>query len=122
MNISTLRNLLKKKKVSQREISKNIGMTQAGFSKAILSGDFKVSVLEKIASFLEVPVGYFFDETTETTEIGKKMEGSQTNKVEKKTGNCKEEQNEIEKLEIKIEGLEIQLKLKDKIIGMLENK
>jgi len=61
MNINLLKDILNQKKISQREISDKIGMTQAGFNNALSSGDFKVSTLEKIAEALGVSVCVFFD-------------------------------------------------------------
>lgn len=63
---------MKQRKVSQREISKLIGITQAGLSFMFKSKDFKVSTLEKIAEVLQVPVSSFFEDTDKKIVINEK--------------------------------------------------
>lgn len=58
-----IRNLYKSKGYTMAELAKKIGMTQAGLSKSLISEDFKISLLEKIANALEVPVNYFFEDS-----------------------------------------------------------
>jgi len=69
MNINVLKNILEEKKISQREISDKIGMTQAGFNKALNIGEFKVSTLEKIAEALGVPVAMFYDSSVKFVDV-----------------------------------------------------
>ena len=70
MNINNLKEVIRVKKKSQRELASDIGMTQSGLSQALASGDLKVSVLEKIANSLGVDVRIFFNDTESTPEIG----------------------------------------------------
>jgi len=122
MNIKKLRDLMKIKKISQREISSKIGMTQSGFSSAVISGDFKVSTLERIAKVLEVPVGYFFDETG-INGVNQKAVGLNINQNSGNNNNNNDCQKEISKLKQQVEeGLQRELKLKDEIINLLKNK
>lgn len=62
MDVNRLKDLLQSKKINQRELADKIGYTQTAISQAISRGDFKVSMLEKIADVLEVPMNYFFVE------------------------------------------------------------
>ena len=50
----------KERGVTQKQIADYAGITVAGFQKMLKVNDFKVSVLMKIAYFLETPVLYFF--------------------------------------------------------------
>ena len=65
MNISKLRNIIEKKRITQKEIAVKIGLSENALSTALKKGDFKISMLEKIAEVLGVPVGYFFEEGDE---------------------------------------------------------
>lgn len=72
MDVKKIKLLMKQRKVSQREISKLIGITQAGLSFMFKSKDFKVSTLEKIAEVLQVPVSSFFEDTDKKIVINEK--------------------------------------------------
>jgi len=123
MNIKALRDLLKQKKISQIEISSKIGMTQAGFSNALLKEDFKISTLEKIASALQVPIGYFFDENSNGVN-GNSIVGNNN-----KQGIIISQNNEIEKLQSELDSCkelneELRQRIIDKeeLIELLKNK
>ena len=134
MNIKALRNLLKEKKISQNEISRKIGMTQAGFSNALLKEDFKISTLEKIAKTLHVPVGYFFDEESNlTTHVNNGVQANGTNnkiniQTEKKNEEIKhlkekltDAQKLIEEKERHLEELRQRILDKEELIEMYKN-
>lgn len=63
MDISKLRKLISLRGFNKREMATKIGFSQTAFSQALTRGDFRVSLLEKIAEILNVPVGYFFDDS-----------------------------------------------------------
>ena len=57
-------NLLKdRKKVTREEMAALLDMSTYGYDKTIRNQTLTVKNLEKIATFFQVPVGYFFDET-----------------------------------------------------------
>ncbi len=55
-----IRQILKSNSISQKILAEKINMSPEALGKALKRGDFKVSVLEKIAEVLEVPIGTFF--------------------------------------------------------------
>lgn len=62
MNINKLKELFESSKDKYAD-SKNIGTTYQTMYNIIYKGSIcKVDLIEKIASFYKVPVGYFFDE------------------------------------------------------------
>jgi transcriptional regulator with XRE-family HTH domain len=61
MNYSKIRQLQKMNKVSNREISVVVGLTDTGYGKMLENETCTVSTLEKIATYFKVPVSYFFD-------------------------------------------------------------
>lgn len=121
MNINKLINLMQIKKINQRELSKLIDFSQTALSQAINRGDFKTSVIEKIAATLDVPVSYFFDELTENES--KKIIGNgnnvnivgQGNTGNNNAGNCSEYIKEIEYLKKQVDD-------KEEIINLLKKQ
>jgi transcriptional regulator with XRE-family HTH domain len=57
---------MKKKRHTQKSMSEAIGISQTAFGDILKRQDLKVSLLEKIAEVLEVPVGSFFPEEGST--------------------------------------------------------
>ena len=106
MNINKIVDLYKSKRLTQGEIAEKIGMSKTALS-SILNGksDPQVSSIERIAEALGVSAAYFFDNTTIN-------------------GNAIDEnvQYELNLLRNKNKSLENEIKLKDKIISMLENE
>ena len=65
-NLLKIRDLLKEKKVSIRELSNAIGITEQGINRLLRENSTKVETLESIAKFLGVSISYFFDEEVVT--------------------------------------------------------
>jgi len=105
-NINKISDLLKEKRISKRELSKNIDKNENTIQN-YLSGKTKIEVeiLEKISKFLEVPIFYFFDDIDINTVTPKKADSP-----------------EITILKNEIDSLKEQLKLKDEIIELLKRK
>jgi len=72
MDTKRLTDLMKLRKISQRVLAEKIGFSQTAISQALTRNDFKVSVLEKIANVLGVPVGYFFENEQSLSQIENK--------------------------------------------------
>lgn len=53
---------------------KKIGITYEAMRRILAGGDMKVGTLEKIASFYNVPVGYFFDEAEADGKLSHEIE------------------------------------------------
>jgi len=111
-NFKLIRNLVEKQKVSINDLAKHLHMTPQGLQKIIRINSTNTDTIEKISQFLNVPVGYFFDETE--TALSEPEEKYQT--LNKST--CHEC---IEKERL-IRQLQDQLKDKERLIQVLENK
>lgn len=74
MNIEILKVLMEEKHYSRRKLAKAIGISHQGLNNALISGDFKVSTLEKIAEILDVDMSIFF------SQKNNKSKSYQTNK------------------------------------------
>lgn len=61
MNIDKLRKLFEQSG-NRHDTAKKIGVSYETMMKILSGRDLKVSTLEKIARYYDVPVGYFFDE------------------------------------------------------------
>ena len=62
-NLSIIRDLSEKKKITLREIANSVSISEDGLQKIMKSGRTNTDTLERIAKVLNVPVGYFFDDT-----------------------------------------------------------
>lgn len=56
-----IRDLRKKSKITQKQMSDRLGVHQSGYSLLEKGGDITVSKLSQIARILKVPITYFFD-------------------------------------------------------------
>lgn len=60
MNYERINQLIKTRGISKATFYDKIGMTRSGFILMRKKNSIKISILEKIAEALDVPVGYFF--------------------------------------------------------------
>jgi len=58
--------LRKQKKVTQQELAEGCGFTRNGFSKMIEIADPKVSTIQAIADYFNVPITYFFEDVAKS--------------------------------------------------------
>jgi transcriptional regulator with XRE-family HTH domain len=74
MNIGDkIKNRIREKGISINELEKGIGIAQNSIHGMIKRNDYKVSVLEKIAEYLGVRVGYFFPNENGEGDESKRM-------------------------------------------------
>lgn len=72
MNVKKLSILIDGKKITKAYVLKKTGLTRPTLDGILEGKDFKVSNLEKLATALNVNVGYFFDEEiTQFREAGR---------------------------------------------------
>lgn len=91
-----IKNLMKKKKVTQRELADMIGMTQAGLSHMFAKHDYKSSVLILIAKALNVSPAYFYDDFQDeikTYPVNNLGANTQVNEMEALYENLKKEKD-----------------------------
>jgi len=136
MDYSIIKAYLKSIKITQKELSKSLGFSEAGFIKTLKNDSLKVRDLEKIAKYLNIPITefftksysdeYFFLNKSGSQSIGNKGASNIMNESKgeyltqkNKGGNT---QNEIEMLQIKLKALQNELKLKDEIINLLKRE
>jgi len=60
--ISRVRKLIDNKKITVREFAEKIGVSEPGIHNMFRTNDMKVSTLQKIADYFDVPITYFFDD------------------------------------------------------------
>lgn len=70
MNINRLNQMFENSKLSKVEFAKRCGITRATLDNALQGGDIRVSILEKIASVLDIPVGTLFDDSPSLSLMG----------------------------------------------------
>lgn len=66
MDHTKIKELADKQKLSIKQLCKQIDITDVGLAKMIKNNSLKVTILEKIANVLQVPVSYFFDDSLST--------------------------------------------------------
>lgn len=62
-NLQKIKMLCEQRNIQQKELAKRVGITSQSIIDMINRNSTKTEILEKIAKELNVPVGYFFDET-----------------------------------------------------------
>jgi DNA-binding Xre family transcriptional regulator len=125
-----IKKILIEKGVSAKELVAKIGMTENGFAYSIKNKTLKLNTLEKIAEVLGVPISSFFVEdnsnkgkdSDSNSVYQKSKNGNNISSIGDVKINVSDFKHEVEKLEIKIEFLERELKLKDDMIEMLKGK
>lgn len=68
MYINVIKELIKKRKTSQKEVANLIPISERQLGQSLMNGDMKVSTLIRIAEILKVPVTSFFNEKNEHKE------------------------------------------------------
>jgi len=119
-NLLKIRRLQEDRKIEFKELAENIDFTPQGLRTAIKHGKIMSDVLERIAAFFKVPVGYFFDECEATGFIGgsKIVQTANGHTIHQTIGEL-ECNKKLEVAQEKIKGLQEQLKLKNDIIELL---
>ena len=60
--INRIRKLIDDRKLTIREFAEKIGVSEPGIHNMFRTHDMKVSTLQKIADYFDVPITYFFDD------------------------------------------------------------
>jgi len=122
--INKIEELRKNNRYSYEQLSEKIGMTKMGLHGALKNGDIKLSILIKISEIFQVPITYFFDESTETNENMNNITIGGNNVNNNKVIIAKKHTDaEIEKLRIEIESLKKEIdSLKENNKLLIEDK
>lgn len=96
MNYNKIKELQEQNKVSNREISKKIGMSDVGYGKMLDKKTCDVATLESIADFFKVSVCEFF-ENEDPEQLKNK------DKQNELCLDCEKKQEEIDRLNVKIQ-------------------
>lgn len=64
-----LKKFIRKSKISQSEIARQLGMSQSSFNQMLSSNDVKSSLVERIASILHVTMGEIYGEAKEQSAV-----------------------------------------------------
>lgn len=123
MNYSALKNVIKDKNFTLEQVAVGIGMSQRGFIAAMQNDSLRIRDLESIAKFLDVPLPSLLEGSKQSTVSGTNIQvnngnnGLNYNKVS--INECIEK---VASLQKQIDLLQDNLKMKDKIIELLESK
>ena len=80
MNYDKIKILSEEKNLAIKNLAQKIGITEAGLHQMVRNKSIKVDILENIASILDVPVSYFFEEgVTGGSGVEKNLNHSQIN-------------------------------------------
>lgn len=133
MNLLHIKNISEIKGISIKSVAEKINMSEQNLHRCIRVNQIQAHQLEIIARMLEVPVGYFFDETpgsSSTNKITQKGDNSvmigNNNGTISKLENCTKEVEHLKELlaekERQIVEKDNRLADKDMIIELLKNK
>lgn len=82
MNYSRIEKLRKNRRVTLEELAEALHMTKNGYEKMIKQESCKVSTLESIAKYFEVPVIYFYEEESDNNEASNKSHNTPYSEIE----------------------------------------
>ena len=60
--INRIRKLIDDKNLTVRDFAEKIGVSEPGIHNMFRTNDMKVSTLQKIADYFDVPITFFFDD------------------------------------------------------------
>ena len=69
--VNKIRKLIDDRNLTVKKFAEKIGVSEPGIHNILRSHDMKVSTLQKIADFFEVPITYFFDDDTDDIDARK---------------------------------------------------
>ena len=117
-----LKEVIRKSKISQSEIARQLDMSQQSFNKMLSSNDVKSSLVERIASILHVTMGEIYGEAKEQSAVatGNAIAVTGNNNV---AGNviANDTTNDINILQERINLLQQILNEKERLIQVLIN-
>lgn len=128
MKIGKLQALMSQRKINNSSLASLSGLSDVTISKILNGADAKISSIERIAEALNVPVGYFFDESAANqVNSGKSnvMVGRDNNgqiSVSKCQDRLEDALLEIEHLKDIIDGKDKLIDEKERLINVLMNK
>lgn len=111
-NFQNIIRLLRDRKLSKKVFCESVGISYTGLTDILDRNSTRTDLLEKIADFFDVPVGYFFDEL--------QADGTLPRKPRFVIDDPKE--SKIEKLETEVKHLNDLLVEKERLIQVLMNK
>lgn len=117
MNYRKLEELQAKKKVSNREIARDLNISDSGYKRMITDQTITVKMLEKLAEYYQVDINIFFN----GNQLKTYSENSKIDFVEDyghvECSFCKIKDKRIADLEMHRDDLRKQLNLKDESLG-----
>ena len=84
MYTKRIRQLLKDKKITQKDLSKMINLSERSLGQNLLKGDMKVSTLYDISRALEVAINHFFTEEINRDKVKGLIDESELVHIAKK--------------------------------------
>lgn len=112
-----LEEIIKERKMTKVELAAKVGLTSQTIANILNGSDVKVSSIQKIAAYFNLPAGYFIDDiTSPTTIVGDKNQVGNGNVI---IDDCPAQLNEAHK---EIEHLKQIIEEKERLIQVLLNK
>jgi len=74
LNTNKLKIALKREKITQKELSEKLGLSERGLGQMIINNSFKVSTLEEISSIIGVSMTYWWDDEDELSVLNEPNE------------------------------------------------
>ncbi len=123
MHTKRIRQLLKEKKLTQKDLSKMINLSERSLGQNLLKGDMKISTLYDISRALEVAINHFFVEEENRDKVKNLLDENEiTSHAKKKKKKSKSLKKLLKTQELLIEMQCDKIKVLEKRISDLEKK
>ena len=128
IDLQVIKNAIKLKGYTQKELAQKIGMSETALSQALKTGGFKLENLKKLADALDVSICEFFGEEKTERQGNNQiiMNGgsvrSKNIQIQQTIEHSKELEKENEILREKVKSLEDQLRVYREMIEILKNQ
>lgn len=119
MKVAKLQALMSQSKVNNSSLASLSGLSDVTISKILNGADAKISSIERIAEALNVPVGYFFDDST-VNQVNSGKSNVLVGRDNNGQISVSECQDRLEDALLEIEHLKEIIEAKDKLIDEKE--
>jgi len=119
-NANKIKQLINASGILQRDFAKQIGISLAGLQYIFNSNSTNIETLIKISDYFNVPVGYFFDQSSNSDLTKQEIINNGINNGNFQIGNNNRSIIKLNECQKEVEHLRLLIKEKEKVIKLYE--